>query len=243
MKILGVFLLAITFSFGGINTTVTKVVTQEDEKTVIEIDEEEAIVGMSAIVIRVLESDDEIVGYRCDVVGKKEDIATLNCIKHNGFFQEAMPKIQFEIKEEDKVILSPLGKRAILLAPTHNIYLKTRKILQQEKGFEFVSSDLLAAPLFSSSNPFPNKEEFTMMCDRYLLGSIVFGFKSKTSIVDCQTFKVVEEIENNYEIKEKDIIKPFFHRLDKIEKGVFDWFTPEEIEDFDSYYKGILDVK
>jgi hypothetical protein len=195
---------------------------------------------MSAIVIRVVSSGDEIVGYKCDVVDKKNIETTLRCVKHNGFLQEAMPKIHFDIKIQDKVIISPLGKRAVIIAPTQNVYLQTKKKL---KGYEFISSDLLASPLFSEDNPFPEREDFTKLCKRYLIGSLIFGFEKQTAIVDCGTFTQIKEIPNNFSIDKKDIIKPFFHRLEKIETGFWHWFGSEDIEDFDTYYKELLNDK
>ncbi len=236
--ILFLFLISTLFAYN--ETAVSKVVKVTRKATTIEINSDEAREGMSAIVIRTLSNDDEIVGYKCEVTAVKESVGTLNCIQHNGFEQEAMPRILFEIKTGDKVILTPLGKRGVIIAPTQNVYIQTKNML---KDYEFVSSDLLSAPLFSDDNPFPKVDDFQQLCERYLVGSVIFGFKGETSIVDCQTFKEIEVIPNNFTIKEEEIVKPFFHRLEKIETGFWHWFGAKEIKDFDTYYKGLINAK
>lgn len=240
MKAFVLISLFFSVAFGQLTAKVEEVVKKDKDKTYITADNKEAKVGMSAIVIRTVSTGDELVGYKCETTKKEEENLELECSVHNGFEQEAMPTIYFDIKKGDKVVFSPLGKRAAIFAPTQNVYIQTKNML---KGYEFVSSDLLAAPLFSDDNPFPQKEEFNKFCENYLVGSLVFGFTNKTTVVDCSTFAVIEEIPNSFTIDKKERVMPFFHRLEKIETGFWDWFGDEEIKSFDTYYKGLIDAK
>ena len=61
---------------------------------------------------------------------KESENLELKCEVHNGFEQEAMPKIYFDIKKGDKVVLAPLGKRGAIFAPTQNVYIQTKNMLK-----------------------------------------------------------------------------------------------------------------
>lgn len=232
-------LLSLLFLSSLISSEISTVlkVKKLDDKTIITTEAERVRVGESALIIRELSTGDKLIGFSCEVTKAVSTMAVLSCEKFEGLAQDAMPVISFDAKVGDIVVLNPLSNRALIIAKSLDGYLKTK---QEFKNYQLVHPDLLAITLFNNDNPFPKKEDFKNFCDEYYISNIIFDFSTTREIVNCQTFKMIDSFEKKRG-EGKEIMKPFFHRLAKIETSFWD-FGKEEIDSFDTYYKGVIDA-
>jgi hypothetical protein len=65
-------------------------------------------------------------------------------------------------------------------------------------------------------------------------------------VIDTKTFTILESYLINYE--NKDVIKPFYTRIENIEETIFSWsyfdfFSGKKNISYNDYYKKILGVK
>jgi len=134
----------------------------------------------------------------------------------------ATPKIM--PKKYDNIIFGLYNKRALLIAPNQNEYIKT---LQKHPNIEFISSDIFA----NYVNTAPTIKNFQNFCNDFKIGIIDF-LLDKEYIVDCQSMYVL----NTYKIKPKKYKKAFFTNYDKLKNGFFD----SKPNNWIKYYKSIL---
>lgn len=193
-----------------------------------------AKIGESAIVLFEYLGG-KIITKECVVTASDQAQAELDCKRFSQFDQDAMPQVDMSAKVGDQVIVAPLSNFALVIAPSASRYVR---VLEREKTLHFIHPDIFAIMLAKQKNPNPNRSDFKQFCQNELVGVVIFALDSGDHTVDCQSF-VLQKTETSTPTKD-DAMKPFFHRLNKIEKGFFAWLTPKEIKEFDSHYKKLI---
>ena len=124
----------------------------------------------------------------------------------------------------NKIIFKLYYDRALIIAPTQNLYLKTKK---NYPNINFLSSDLFAS-YFATK---PNKKEFQQFCKTFNVGIIIFNL-DRQFIVDCESFQILD----SKFIKSEKFSKPFFVNYDKFNTTLF----RTEPNNWIKYYNSIL---
>lgn len=187
--------------------------------------------GLSAIVIYPYEGGETIV-RECTATGNGGELI---CRPFEQFDQNSVPGLKLPVRVGDRVIAGPLFKTALIIAPTAGRYVR---ILDRHRGYRFVHPDLFAAQLEKASNPNPKTDDFKTFCRTWMAGTVIFGLEDGDWVVDCQSFTALEFHADTP--APETVMKPFFHRLDTIERGFFAWGTPKEIGDFNTHYRSLI---
>lgn len=188
--------------------------------------------GQSAIVLYRYEGG-EAISRECVVTDA--DRGELICRPFEQFDQDSVPKVILPVKPGDRVIAGPLSATALIIAPSAGRYVRVQ---DRHKNYRFIHPDLFAAQLTKADNPVPKTEAFKTFCDAWMVGTLIFALKDGDWIVDCQSFTALAFHADTPVTEEA--AKPFYHRLDPIERGFFSWGTPKTIADFDAHYQSLI---
>ncbi len=145
--------------------------------------------------------------------------------------QDAFPKPLTKPKAGDKVILSYLYDRALIIAPN----LQTYQEIAAQTHDKLLHPDLFVAELAKRGHKMPQREDFKDFCNRYALAKLYIARKSGTDVVDCYSFKKVGSLDVRASGKETKL--PFYNRFRRIPGSLFDFFSNDEYNYFDYYKK------
>ncbi len=229
-------LLCMTASIFAIDTSKVLTTETKDETTIVTAQAPTLKVGEEAYIVRKLQDGTSIIGFHCLLKSQQDTLATFYCEKFDGISQEAMPKINFQAQVGDTLVLNPMKKRALIITTSQNKYLKLRDYF---KEYNLVHPDLFAASLYEESNPLPTRHDFQNFCKQYYVATLIFDLADGIKTANCQSFEILQTFRKK-SLDEHKQMKPFFHRLDTITPGFWNWFGATEIEDFHTYYKELL---
>ncbi len=188
--------------------------------------------GSTGIVIKKIDENFEAIVSYCEVTSKNGKV---QFSKFKTLIQDSLPYGNWTPQVGDKVIFENNYKRASILAKNFDDYNTIRRSFKRE----WVHPDIFTATLNSIGHTSPLLEDFQYLCKEHSIGLIYIGFKESVKVVDCLSMKEIEEKKIILSVG-KSIQKPFYSRIKKIEAN---WFGEgvEEIRNFESYYKGILE--
>jgi hypothetical protein len=190
--------------------------------------------GESAYIIRDFTYNQKVIINRC-IVETNGSLQKLNCEGFNELYQPSLTNVQAKIKKGDRVVVGLLSKSAMIIAKDYNSYDEVSNL---KIDYILLHPDLFALILYDDDNINPTRDDFRKFCKDNFIERLIFTFSDGLYEVDCFSFKTIK-INPKFQTKTKKFKKPFYHRLEDIEAGFFD-FSSEEIEDFDKYYKKLL---
>ena len=188
--------------------------------------------GLSAIVVYAYDGG-EAISRQCTVIDGAK--AELVCEPFEQFDQDSVPGLLLPVRAGDKVIAGPLSTTAMIIAPSAARYVR---IQDRYPGYRYIHPDLFAGQLNKADNPNPKQDEFRTFCRNWMVGTLIFALNDGDWIVDCQSFAALDFHANTADAETP--MKPFYHRLDPIKRGVFAWGTPKTIADFNAHYKSLI---
>ena len=186
----------------------------------------------SGVIVRDLGENSVILGIAVYIGDDTIDIQ-----KYTNLSQDSFPKLTSKVEAGDKVVFDIYNSRAMIIAPNGKEYSDFEKNLE---GKSFVHSDILASYINKEGTRVPKEKHFKKMCNGYSLGSIYFLIENKSYEVDCNSFHIVDERDIK-ETKIDDDMIPFYHRFEKLSKGLFNY--EDDITDYATYYKELIGVK
>ncbi len=232
MKIAFIIVLFQTLLFGFFQKG--EVVAVKDGKVTITIGK--VAKGTSGYVVHTLAPNQTTIVNGLVVVAydEKKGQATAKILPFTLFENSNLPKGKWQAQKGDLALLAFGYNRALLVAPSEEIYYQLKKALKQEV---FAHPDLFATFLSYQGHPSPLQKDFVKFSQDLSLGLLFFFIEQKFYTVDSQSFTILDI--QDAPLKYSKAKLPFYSRVEKIEAN---WFGEgsDEIEDYASYYYKLL---
>jgi len=225
----------------SVKTIGTKIDNIDNNKTTINIGN--LIVGQSGIVVHIFDNDKRLIVSNAKVISSNANSSVIEFFKFDDLKQNAVPTSKREITKNDVLVLNYMYNSSLLIAPNLDSFQAVR---DNFKLNNFIHSDIFAARLKVEHNPYPKKDDIQKFAIEQNLGTIFMVIENKVFVIDTKTFTILDSYLINYENKE--VIKPFYTRIEDIEETIFSWsyfdfFTGKKSVSYNDYYKKILGVK
>lgn len=225
----------------SVKTIGTKIDNIDNNKTTINIGN--LIVGQSGIVVHIFDNDKRLIVSNAKVISSNANSSVVEFFKFDDLKQNAVPTSKREIAKNDVLVLNYMYNSSLLIAPNLDSFQAVR---DNFKLNNFIHSDIFAARLKVEHNPYPKKEDIQNFAIEQNLGTIFMVVENKVFVIDTKTFTILDSYLINYENKE--VIKPFYTRIEDIEETIFSWsyfdfFSGKKSVTYNDYYKKILGVK
>ena len=192
-------------------------------------------VGVSGFVVKTIDDEHTIILKKAEVVAynKESRTATLIMSDFTVLQNNALPTGTWKVSIGDSVELAFAYGRALLIAPSEEIYHRITKSVK----VQWVHSDIFATQLSSNGHPTPLKEDFKEFGDTLGIGLLFIYLDKKLFTVDINSFKILNVSEAPLE--QKSVKLPFYSRLEKISAN---WFGAgsSELETYEPHYYELL---
>ncbi|MEE8588117.1 MAG: plasminogen-binding N-terminal domain-containing protein [Sulfurimonadaceae bacterium] len=163
-------------------------------------------------------------------------VATLTLSKYEGLKQNSLPDGNWHVQVGDEVILAFGYSRAILLAPSDDIY---HIITKNIRGVEWVHPDNFATYLSYHAHPTPFKEDISGYCTLAEIGLLYTYVNNALFTLDCQTMSLIQL--TPVEFEEKSVKLPFYSRVEEIATSWWVWGAASRpLEAYDPHYLELL---
>jgi len=163
------------------------------------------------------------------------NISTLALSPFDTLQQDSLPKIVDRAESSDELLLAPDYMRAMLIAPNYDIY---NKITSNITDTYWVHPDLLATYLSYQSHSTPELSDFKELCEKYVIGLLYIYLSDTLYTLDCHTFTTLHTTKVGASYTDTDL--PFFHRIGKIDEGLFS-FGGSGLKEYEPYYKSLIE--
>ncbi len=172
--------------------------------------------GVSGFVVRRFNDEHSAIIAKAVVVDvdAKNKQATVAFSAYEGLKQNALPKGEWHPKEGDEVQLAFAYNRALLLAPSREIYYQ---VTSRGKNIAWVSSDLFAAMLSERGHPTPLQEDIQDFCDVATVGLLYIYAKQTLFTLDCHSFQVLQTTPLTHKVSQDQ--RPFYSRIETIREA------------------------
>lgn len=144
--------------------------------------------------------------------------ATLALSEYEGLKQNSLPRGNWHVQPGDEAILAFAYSRALLLAPSEDIY---HIITKNIHGVEWIHPDSFATYLSYHAHPAPLQEDISGYCTLGEIGLLYVYAEGALFTLDCQTMKLIQI--TPVKLEEKNIKLPFFSRVEKISTSWWVW--------------------
>ena len=164
---------------------------------------------------------------------KASGIATLRMSDYTGLVNNALPSGNWKAVEGDEVVLAFGYSRALLIAPSEEIYYRISKSVR----IQWLHPDLFATILSFNGHPTPLKEDFVKMSDATSVGLVFIYLNQKVFTVDAQSFQILSI--SDADLTQDGVKLPFYSRVDEIDAA---WFGEgnDPLESYEPYYYELL---
>ncbi|MEA1983632.1 MAG: plasminogen-binding N-terminal domain-containing protein [Campylobacterota bacterium] len=229
-----IFLLLLSFN---LMAAVIKapIVSIDDENQTATIESDRVDVGVSGFIVHTIEGDHisilrNVTVTDYDSTSKR---ATLKMSKFNALRNNALPTGKWKLKVGDSVELAFGYSRALLVAPSEEIYHQITKSVK----VQWVHSDIFATVLSYRGHPTPLKEDFEAMSIASSVGLLFIYLDKKLYTVDIKSFTILNISEAP--LVQDSVKLPFYSRVESIEAN---WFGEgsDELEDYEPHYYELL---
>jgi len=192
-------------------------------------------VGVSGFIVHKITKKHSSILKNVQVVSydKETKIATLKMTPFTALRNNSLPTGKWKVEVGDEAQLAFGYSRALLIAPSEEIYHRITKSVQ----IQWVSPDLFATVLSYRGHPTPLKEDFEAMSIASSVGLLFFYLDQKVYTVDIKSFKILSI--SDAPLKQDSVKLPFYSRVEKIDAN---WFGKgnEELKVYAPYYYKLL---
>ena len=216
-------------------TIKTPVVSVDDEKETLTIEIDKIDLGVSGFVVHNIASEHTSILKNVVVVAfdAQTKRATLKMEDFNALQNNSLPSGKWKVKVGDSVELAFGYSRALLIAPSEEIYYR----ISRSVNVQWIHPDLFATILSFHGHPTPLKEDFEAMGISSSAGLLFVYLEKKVYTVDMHSFKILSIADAPLEQESAKL--PFYSRVDKIEAN---WFGEgsDELEEYEPHYYELL---
>ncbi len=233
MKKILLFLVLVIELFGGIIKVPLLSIDKENETVSVRVDKID--VGISGFISHKIDSNHNSILKSVEVIAHDAvtKIATLKLKEYVELKHNALPSGKWKIQEGDMVILAFAYDRALLIAPSEEIYYRISKSV----NIQWVHPDLFATILSFRGHPTPLKEDFTAMSIATSIGLVFIYLDKKVYTVDVKSFKILSI--SDAPLAQDSEKLPFYTRVQEIDAN---WWGEgsDELEDYAPHYYELL---
>ena len=207
----------------------------KNETIVIKIDKID--VGMSGFVVHyITPMHSEIIN---NAVVKSFDAnkseATLKISSFHMLDNDSVPKEEYKAEIGDSVELAFGYNRAMLIAPSEEIYHRITKSVQTQ----WMHPDLFATILSYTGHPSPLLSDFHSMSEATSAGLLFIYLDKEVYTLDMKSFKILHI--SAAPLEQKSVQLPFYTRVQKIESSWWDWGKgTSQVKNYTKYYYKLL---
>ena len=231
------FILLITMLTFGLFGSVIKspILSVDKENQTLTINVDKVDVGMSGFAVHKIADNHEAILKNVVVTNfdEKSGVATLKMMKFTTLKNNALPTGGWEIIPGDTVELAFGYSRALLIAPSEEIYHRISKGVQ----IQWIHPDLFATVLSFRGHPTPLKEDFEAMGIASSVGLLFIYLDKKLYTVDIHSLKILNI--SDAPLTQDSVKLPFYSRVEKIEAN---WFGAgnDELDAYEPHYYELL---
>jgi len=208
-------------------------VDNENKTATVEL--ERVDVGVSGYLVHAIAENHSSILWNVTVTeyDKESKIATLKLSKFDALNNNALPTGKWEAEEGDKVELAFGYSRALLIAPSEEIYHQVTKSVK----VQWVHVDIFATILSYRGHPTPLKEDFDAMNIASSVGLLFVYLDKKLYTVDIRSFVILNI--SDAPLVQDSVQLPFYSRVETIEAN---WWGEgsNELEDYEPHYYELL---
>ncbi len=234
MKYIILFLLVTLELFGGVIKSPILSVNEENETATIHV-QDRLDIGVSGFAVHTIAQNHTSILKNVVVIDFDEttNIATLKMMDFKTLRNNALPVGQWKIVKGDMVELAFGYSRALLIAPSEEIYHRISKAV----NIQWIHPDLFATVLSFRGHPTPLKEDFEAMGISSSVGLLFIYLDQKLYTVDIQSFKILKI--SDAPLTQDSVKLPFYSRVDEIDAN---WFGEgsDELEEYEPHYYELL---
>jgi len=230
-------LLTLSFSlylFAGVIKTPVLSVDHASSIATIQVDRVD--VGVSGFIVQRLSQRTSSILMSVEVIAfdSATKTATLKMLPFTSLTQNSLPSGNWSVEVGDIAILAFGYSRAILIAPTEDIYYKVTKSTSQ---VQWLHPDIFTTFLSFNGHPTPLQEDFQQIADTAAIGLIFFYVNQHIFTVDAKSMKVINI--TKAPLKQENVQLPFYSRITEIDAN---WFGEgsSEMEAYEPYYCSLL---
>jgi hypothetical protein len=192
-------------------------------------------VGMSGYLVHAIAENHSSILWNVTVIdyNKESKIATIKLYNFDELNNNALPKGKWEAVAGDKVELAFGYSRALLVAPSEEIYHKVTKSVK----VQWVHIDIFATILSYRGHPTPLKEDFDAMNIASSVGLLFIYIDKKLYTVDIRSFVILNI--SDVSLVQDSVQLPFYSRIETIEAN---WWGEgsNELENYAPHYYELL---
>ncbi len=193
-------------------------------------------VGVSGFIVRKFTKNHSAIIANAVVSSfdKKLQQATLSFSEYDGLKQNSLPKGEWSPREGDMAILAFSYERAMLIAPSDDIY---HNITSRIKTIDWINPDGFAAFLSYRGHPTPLVTDFKGFCGVASLGLIYLHTNDTLFTLDCKSFTLLQI--TPAPMKVEDVKLPFYSMIENIQAN---WFGEgsSELKSYEPYYLELI---
>jgi len=228
-------LLFLTYSLFG-SVIKSKVVSIDEEAQTLSINIKKVNVGMSGFVVHQFAQNHSSI-LKNVVVKSFDEVngsAILKMSTYNDLVHSALPKGKWKVKVGDDVVLAYAYSRAMLIAPSEEIYYR---ITKSASSLQWIHPDLFATILSLQGHPTPLKEDFERMAKATSVGLFFFYLDKKLYTLDARSFVILNI--SDAPLVQDSVKLPFYMRIEEIDAA---WWGEgsDELEDYETYYYELM---
>jgi hypothetical protein len=191
-------------------------------------------IGEGCVVVHNLDNNIEIIISKAYIDNIKGDTALIKFLPFDDFSQNAIPNFKITPTKKDKLECGLFKDRLLVIAPDLSSY-------QLFKDATTIHPDIFMAHISAKKIASPQKADFVKFCEDYSVGRVVFVIEDIAYYIDAISFKVIKK--DKLSIKYKANMLPFYSRIKDIEKPFFSWFGYKQVENYNEYYKKLLEIR
>jgi len=213
----------------------TPIVSVDKENETLSINIKKIDIGVSGFAVHKIAENHSSILKNVIVVDfdKQTEVATLKMREFNTLRNNALPSGKWELREGDMIELAFGYSRALLVAPSEEIYHQITKSVK----VQWIHPDLFATILSFNGHPTPLKSDFEAMGISGSVGLLFIYLDKKVYTIDMQSFKILSIADAP--LTQDSVKLPFYSRVEKIEAN---WFGEgsDELEEYEPHYYELL---
>ena len=164
---------------------------------------------------------------------KETELATLQLSDYDGLRNNALPTGKWKVKVGDIVVLAFGYTRALLIAPSEEIYYRISKSVK----IQWLHPDIFATILSFEGHPTPLKEDFDIMSSASSVGLVFIYLEDKVYTIDSKSFSILSI--SDAPLPQDNVVLPFYTRIQNINEA---WWGEgsNPLEEYAPHYYKLL---
>ena len=233
MKYIFLLILTVVHLFGAIVNTQIVTVDNKDAEATVKVDHID--VGVSGFVVHNITPQHSVILKNAVVTdfNKTTKIATIKMSDFDGLRNNSLPHVTYKPQVGDSVKLAFGYSRALLIAPSEEIYHEITKRVH----IEWIHPDLFATVLSFDGHPTPLLRDFKNFANASSVGLLFIYLDKKVYTVDIKSFKILAITDAPFVAKKSQT--PFYTRVTKIDAA---WWGAgsSEMDAYAPHYYALL---